>query len=97
MKTAKIVLVIVFAAAIISGAKLGYSYFLPRVIPLCSGYKPGIYDLAGIVMIILFLYALCKRRRKKDQPPDNHYYNQMHRQDRTDSYGQNRNYKNRYR
>ena len=96
MKTAKIILVIVFFSALISGAKLGFTYFLPQVIPFFSGYRPGIYDAVGIVMIILFLYALCKRRRKKDKPTDNHYYDQMYKQNRTDNYNPNNNYKNRY-
>jgi hypothetical protein len=96
MKAAKIILVVLFTAALVQGAKLGYSYFLPQIIPLCHGYKPGIYDLIGIVMILLFLYALRyrgrRRRRGRRRTKASYPYDQVSRQDMTNTYGRRNRY-----
>ena len=85
MKAVKIILVVVFTAALIQGAKLGYSYFLPQVIPLCHGYRPGIYDLIGIVMIILFIFLFIRTGKRKRRSKGRNPYSQRNRQYRASS------------
>lgn len=80
MKVAKIVVVLFVACALVNSAKLGYRYFLPQVIPLCSNWRPGIYDLAGIVMIIAFLYALTRIGRRKRYTRDSDIYSRVGRE-----------------
>ena len=85
MKAAKIVLVLVLSAALIHNAKIGYRYFLPQTLPFCGGLRPSIYDLIGILMIILFVYLLRRMSRQKRRSNDGDIYNQLHRQSKTDS------------
>jgi hypothetical protein len=65
MKAAKIVLVVVFSAALIRAARLGDIYPLPQALPLLGGKRPGLYDILGVLLVIAFLFAFSRIGRKK--------------------------------
>lgn len=60
MKAVKITLTVLFWAVLTNAVRSG-DYPLPRVLPFCAGYKPGPYDLAGLLVIALFLRLLLSR------------------------------------
>ncbi|MFC1604018.1 hypothetical protein ACFL5F_03230 [Planctomycetota bacterium] len=65
MKAAKIVLVVIFSAALIRAARLGDIYPLPHALPLLGGKRPGLYDILGVLLVIAFLYAFSRIGRRK--------------------------------
>lgn len=93
MKAAKIVLVVVFAAALIQSAKLGYRYFLPEVIPCCHGSDVTIYDIVGIVFIALFIYLFVHIGRRGGRSKGYRRLDSRYRQHKSDTYDYNRRYR----
>jgi hypothetical protein len=65
MKAAKIALVIVVWAVLTNAVRMGDTRPLPQFLPLCGGKPPGLYDLAGIAVIIVFLRFLLTRPRDR--------------------------------
>ena len=72
MKAAKITVIAVLVLAFIAWVK-GNARFdhIVQVIPFLGGHRPGIYDLAGIVMILITIWGLCRLRSTRsgaDEP-----------------------------
>jgi hypothetical protein len=55
---ATIGLIIVTWAAAVNALRMSDPYPLPRVLPLCNGGPPGIYDLAGCAVLLASSYLL---------------------------------------
>jgi len=74
MKAAKIILVLLVIAALIgvvrSGRDLGH---IGRVLPFCSGGKPGFYDFAALAVVAIALWGIARMYRAgkdTDQEPE---------------------------
>jgi len=91
MKAAKIVLVVVFFAAMVNSARLDYRYFLPQVIPGCHGSNLSKYDIVGIVLVVNFIYLFMRIGKRSGQSKSNKPYDHTDKQNTTDIYS------NRYR
>ena len=74
MREAKIVLILLLFAALIHAVREDAGFRLPQVVPFMGGRRPGEYDLAGIAMILIFLWGLGRlhriheRRRRSGRP-----------------------------
>ena len=72
MKCFKVILVLIICFALINFVRDGSDFALPRILPWCSGYRPGIYDLAAVVLLILLAWGISRLRRfgsdKSDTP-----------------------------
>ena len=60
MKTIGVVLTIVVIAGIVTWVRQGDTFHIARALPFCSGRPPGIYDVAGLVLIVLVARGLCR-------------------------------------
>jgi uncharacterized integral membrane protein len=67
MKEAKIVLLIILIIAIINAVRGDFEYHLLHTFPFLGGQRPGIYDAAGIGMVIIFLCGLGRLNRIRDR------------------------------
>ena len=52
------ILTILLIAGLANWVRQGDSFHIARALPFCSGRPPGLYDLAGIVMILILLAGL---------------------------------------
>ena len=46
-----------------AGTNLGH---IARMLPFSGGYKPGIYDVAAVVVIVLCILGVCRIKRNRD-------------------------------
>ena len=69
MKAAKVVLIVLFCAVLINWIRGGQDFHLVQVLPFLGGHKPGIYDAAGLVMLLVLLpWGLRRLRRRGEEP-----------------------------
>ena len=69
MNIARIVyltLVILIAAALINFARGGEGFHIAKVLPFASGETPGIYDWAGIAIVLITLWGIQRLRRNRN-------------------------------
>ena len=64
MKAVKIVLVVLLIAALANWIRDGKSFSLLESLPIIGGYEPGIYDVGGIVMVLIALWGVDRIRRR---------------------------------
>lgn len=71
MKCFKVILVLIICFALINFVRGDFSDFpLPRILPWCSGYRPGIYDIAAVVLIIELIWGIHRLKRPKREDSD---------------------------
>ena len=58
MRTVALILIVLLIAGLANWVRQGDAFHIARALPFCSGRPPGIYDLAGIVMIVILLAGL---------------------------------------
>ena len=63
MKCFKVILVLIVCFTLINFVRDGSDFALPRILPWCSGYRPGIHDLAAVVLLILLAWGISRLRR----------------------------------
>ena len=63
MKTLKIVLVVILAAVVINLIRGGEDFPLPHTLPLSGGFRPGVYDLGALGMVLLCIWGLVRLKR----------------------------------
>ena len=63
MNVTKIVLALVIATLLISAVSSEHDYKLPMVLPFMGGSKPGIYEIGGIVVIVIVIWGIRKLDR----------------------------------
>lgn len=63
MKCLKVILVLIICFAFINFVRDGSDFALPRILPWCSGYRPGTYDLAAVILLILLVWGVSRLRR----------------------------------
>ena len=61
-RTVALVLAVLLIAGIANWVRQGDTFHIAKVLPFCSGRPPGIYDLAGIVIIVLLIRGLRRLR-----------------------------------
>jgi len=66
MKLVKLILILAFGSALILWIRGPESVHIARVFPLLGGYEPGIYDLAGAIML-LTAYAGFRRLQRNEE------------------------------
>ena len=64
MKTAVITFIIIVSAGLIVFVRQDMGVHVVRALPFLGGYDPGLYDLAGIVMIGLVSWGIFRLRRR---------------------------------
>jgi uncharacterized integral membrane protein len=67
MREAKIVLVVILIIVLINAVRSDFEYHILHTFPFLGGQRPGIYDAAGIGMIIIFLWGLARLNRIRDR------------------------------
>ena len=71
MKAAKITFILIVIVCLIffvlEGSELGH---IARLLPFMGGHPPGIYDVAGLVLIILACWGLARLRRSTTDSPE---------------------------
>jgi len=58
MKVTKVVLAIVIGVLLIKTVSSEYDFKLPMVLPFMGGSKPGIYEIGGIVVILIAIWGI---------------------------------------
>ncbi len=67
MQEAKIVLIIVLLIVLVNGVRGDFKYHILHTFPFLGGQRPGIYDAAGVGMIIIFLFGWAHLNRIRDR------------------------------
>ena len=73
MNTARIIyltLLVLIAASLINFIRAGNAFHIAKVLPFASGKPPGLYDWAGIVMILITITGTRALRRGRDDSND---------------------------
>ncbi|HEG43332.1 MAG TPA: hypothetical protein ENH94_04700 [Phycisphaerales bacterium] len=97
MKSAKILLVTLLFVTLINAVRLGDTYPLPRVLPFMHGMSASKYDLAGIIMLIIFFWGTNRLRKNRKKTKHHKSRNPKYEDNRTGSDRYKNNYDNRYR
>jgi hypothetical protein len=63
MKTLKIVVILLLAAVAINLVRGPADFPLPYILPLSGGFRPGVYDLGALGMILLCAWGLLRVSR----------------------------------
>ena len=59
MKTPGVVIIVLLlTACMINWVRQGDAFHIVKVLPFCSGRMPGIYDVAGILLIVIVISGL---------------------------------------
>ena len=58
MKVTKVVLAIVIGMLLIKTVSSEYDFKLPMVLPFMGGSKPGMYEIGGIVVILIAIWGI---------------------------------------
>ncbi len=67
MRTIKIAVILLIGGGIYRFVTSGQSFHIAKTLPFCSGNPVnGIYEVAGLVMIGLFLWGLYRLNRKNE-------------------------------
>lgn len=70
MKTSQvvmIVLIVIFAAALINWVRDGDAFHISHCVPLLGGYEPGIYDLGALVIAGIAIGGIRRFFRDRDK------------------------------
>ena len=62
-----IVLIVILTFALIDWCREGDTFHIVQSLPLLGGYRPGIYDLAGGILLLMTIAGIVKMRRKGDK------------------------------
>ena len=63
MKAIQIAVIVLLAAVAINLVRGSEDFPLPHILPLSGGFRPGIYDLGALGMILLCLWGLLRVSR----------------------------------
>lgn len=66
MKATKIVMTVVIALVLIRYASLGFGFKLPMILPFMGGSRPAIYEIGGVVIILITIWGLRRLGRHRD-------------------------------
>ena len=69
MKTwqvAAVVLIVILTFALINWCR-DDTWHIVECLPLLGGYRPGIYDVAGFILLLMTINGIVKMRRKGDK------------------------------
>jgi hypothetical protein len=67
MKTVKITLILLTAAAVIIFMKAGRAVDLRRALPFCDGEPPNEYHYGALALLLIWLWGMARLRRKDDE------------------------------
>lgn len=67
MREAKIVLAIILMAVLINAVRGDFRGHLLHAFPFLGGQPPGIYDAAGIGMVLITLWGFARLNRIRDR------------------------------
>jgi hypothetical protein len=66
VKVAKIVVIVILLSALVNFAREGRTFHLIHVLPFVGGHEPGLYDVAGLVLLWMgFGWGLARIRRNQ--------------------------------
>ena len=67
MKSFKIVLILLTACALIAWVRVAADFgHIARILPFSGGFRPSIYDAAGITMVFICLWGLGRLKRRSN-------------------------------
>jgi len=67
MREAKMVLVVILISALIIAVRGDFKGHLLHTFPFLGGQPPGMYDAAGIAMLLIALWGLARLNRTRDR------------------------------
>jgi len=70
MKTAVIIFIILLTTGFIGYLRGGDSFHLARILPFCGGFKPGFYDAAAIILLLMIPWGLYRLRMRDKEPEE---------------------------
>lgn len=69
MRTVALILTVLLIAGLTNWVRQGDTFHIAKVLPFCSGRMPGIYDLAGIVLIVILIRGLRRLLCSREKGP----------------------------
>lgn len=67
MKAAKIVLILIIVFSLINFVRQGREFHIVTVLPFSGGHQPGIFDAAGIVVLVIAWWGWLRLKRRQRQ------------------------------
>ena len=62
-----VVLIVILTFALINWCRADGTWHIVQSLPLLGGYQPGIYDVAGLIMLLMVINGIRRIRRKDDE------------------------------
>ena len=62
-----IVLIVILTLALINWCRADGTWHIVQCLPLLGGYRPGVYDVAGLIMLFMVIAGIRKLRRRGDK------------------------------
>ena len=66
MRLALTVVIVIFTLGLLRYLGVGSKIDLLRAVPYFGGFRPGLYDLAGVAVIIIALWGVMRILRSQD-------------------------------
>ena len=63
MKAFKVAMIVLLTAIALNFVRGSEDFPLPHILPLSGGFRPGIYDLGAVGMVLLCLWGLARVSR----------------------------------
>jgi hypothetical protein len=67
VKAVKITILLIIIIVLINWCRGDFDFALPMILPLLGGKKPGIYDVAGAIVLIIGILGLLRLSRNRKQ------------------------------
>ena len=62
-----VVLITMLTFALINWCRAGDTWHVVQSLPLLGGYRPGLFDIAGCIALLIAINGIRKIRRKDDE------------------------------
>ena len=70
MKAAKIILIVLFLSALICFVRGDLTFPIVQTLPFMGGPRPGKYEVAAVILVILLLWGLARVKRLHNDSED---------------------------
>ena len=67
MRESKIVLIVILIVVLLNAVRGDFRYHILHTFPFLGGQPPGMYDAAGVAMILIALWGLARLNRIRDR------------------------------
>ena len=66
MKATKVVLTIVILIILIKAVSADFDFKLPMVLPFMGGSRPGIYEIGGVIILLIAIWGINRLGHRDD-------------------------------